>query len=64
MLAITLLLQFSCKTAEDFRVIRQVTGPIETNCYLIYGTKSKEAALIDPGWRIDTLIAFIKDNDS
>ncbi len=63
MLAITLLLQCSCNTAEDFRVIPQVTGPIETNCYLIYGTKSKEAALIDPAWRIDTLIAFIKDND-
>ena len=56
------LLQLSCSTLEEFKVKREVTGPYQTNCYLIYGTKSKEAALIDPGWRIDTLVAFIKDN--
>jgi glyoxylase-like metal-dependent hydrolase (beta-lactamase superfamily II) len=60
---ITFLFQFGCTNTEDFKVIRQVAGPIETNCYLIYGTKSKEASLIDPGWRIDTLTAFIKENN-
>lgn len=56
-------IQLSCTTTEDFKVIHQVTGPIETNCYLIYGIKSKEAALIDPGGFIDTLITFLKDNE-
>jgi glyoxylase-like metal-dependent hydrolase (beta-lactamase superfamily II) len=60
---IAVLFQFSCTNFEDFKVIPQVAGPIETNCYLIYGTKSKEAALIDPGWRTDTLTAFVKENN-
>lgn len=62
-LVITFLLQLSCTTVEDFKVKHQAIGPIKTNCYLIYGIKSKEAALIDPGWRIDTLIDFIKENN-
>jgi hydroxyacylglutathione hydrolase len=62
-LVIFFLFQLSCTSVEDFKVLHQVTGPIETNCYLIYGIKSKEAALIDPGWRIDTLIIFIKENN-
>ena len=57
------LLQPGCTATEDFRVLNQIAGPIKTNCYLIYGIKSKEAALIDPGWRVDTLITFIKEND-
>jgi hydroxyacylglutathione hydrolase len=61
-LGIFFLFQVCCTSTEDFKVMRQITGPIETNCYLLYGTKSKEAALIDPGWRIDTLIGFIKEN--
>ena len=62
-LVITLLLQLSCTTVEDFKVKHQVTGPIKTNCYLIYGTESKQAALIDPGGLVDTLVAFIKENE-
>jgi glyoxylase-like metal-dependent hydrolase (beta-lactamase superfamily II) len=58
-----LFLQFGCAAVEDFKVIHQVVGPIETNCYLIYGVKSKEAAIIDPERRIDTLINFIKENN-
>lgn len=54
------LIQPGCTTKETFKVVREVTGPYQTNCYLIYDTKSKEAALIDPGWRIDTLIDYIK----
>jgi hydroxyacylglutathione hydrolase len=55
--------QFSFTNAEDFKVLHQVTGPIKTNCYLIYGIESKEAALIDPGGPIDTLITFIWENE-
>ena len=56
-----IFLQFSCTRTEDFKVLHQVTGGIETNCYLIYGVRSREAALIDPGGSVDTLITFIKD---
>jgi glyoxylase-like metal-dependent hydrolase (beta-lactamase superfamily II) len=46
---------------DDFKVLCQVTGPIETNCYLIYDVKSKEAALVDVGGPIDSLIYAITD---
>ena len=57
-----ILLQLSCTRTEDFKVLHEVTGGIETNCYLIYGVNSKEAALIDPGGPVDTLMTFIKEN--
>jgi len=57
------LIQFSCSKSEAFKVICEVTGPYQTNCYLIYDPGSREAALIDPGWKIDTLVTFIKDNN-
>ena len=53
LLLISILLQGSA-FATDLKVICQVTGFAETNWYLIYDIKSKEAANIDPGWRIDT----------
>ena len=62
-LAFIFLLHAGCSTTEDFKVEHQVTGPGETNCYLIYGIKSKEAALIDPGGAIDTLMDFIKSKE-
>jgi hydroxyacylglutathione hydrolase len=63
MLIFVLSLQFGCTTAtENFKVMHQVTGPIKTNCYLIYGVTSKEAAIIDPGWQVDTLVTFIQEN--
>lgn len=36
---------------------------MQTNCYLIYGENSREAALIDVGGRIDTLEAAINKNN-
>lgn len=63
LLLLLCLIQFGCSSPETFRVLREVTGPYQTNCYLIYGTRSKEAALIDPGWRIDSLVNFIKSNN-
>ena len=59
---ILFLFQVGCTSVEDFKILHQVTGPIETDCYLIYGTRSKEAAIIDPGWHIDTLIGCIEEN--
>jgi hydroxyacylglutathione hydrolase len=63
LLLIISLFQLRCSKTEEFKVLREITGPYQTNCYLIYNTGSREAAIIDPGWRIDTLIAFIKDNN-
>jgi hydroxyacylglutathione hydrolase len=57
-----IFLQFSCTRTEDFKVLHQVTGGLDINTYLIYGVKSKQAALIDPGGPVDTLMTFIKDN--
>jgi glyoxylase-like metal-dependent hydrolase (beta-lactamase superfamily II) len=63
LVALILFIGTSLAIAEDFRVIRQVAGPIKTNCYLIYDVKSGEAAIIDPGWQIDSLEACIKEHD-
>jgi glyoxylase-like metal-dependent hydrolase (beta-lactamase superfamily II) len=62
-LSVFILLALFCSPAENFIVKQQVTGPIETNCYLLYDTKSKEAALFDVGGPIDSLLAHIDDNN-
>ena len=51
-----------CSQTENLVIEHQVTGPVDVNCYLIYGTKTKEAALIDVAGPIDTLLTYIKDN--
>jgi hydroxyacylglutathione hydrolase len=62
--ALLFAILFSCSTVEPgLRILHQVTGPIETNCYLIYDTKTREAALVDVGDAIDTLIQYIEQND-
>ncbi len=53
----------SCSKSSELIVLHQVTGPIETNCYLLYDTQTKEAALIDVAGPIDTLVAHIQEND-
>ncbi len=57
-----ILLPVRSFSTEDFEVIRQQTGFAETNSYLIYDLKSREAALIDPGGRIDSLVNYIVEN--
>jgi glyoxylase-like metal-dependent hydrolase (beta-lactamase superfamily II) len=47
-----------CAREGVLKVERQVTG-LETNCYLLYDTKCKEAALIDVGGPIDSLLSII-----
>ncbi len=63
LLLIISLLQPCCSTGKDLKTVREITGPYQANCYLIYDTESREAAIIDPGWRIDTLVAFIRNNE-
>ncbi len=53
----------SCSQPGELVIQHQVTGPIETNCYLIYDARSKEAALIDVGGPIDALVAHIRENN-
>ncbi len=51
---ICLTINLSCATKRpQLMIIHQVTGAIETNCYLIYDNKTMEAALVDAG-RIQT----------
>ncbi len=56
-------LLIACAKSGELVVLHQVTGPIDTNCYLLYDAQSKEAALIDVGGPIDTLVAHIEEND-
>jgi hydroxyacylglutathione hydrolase len=58
-----LFLVVSCTRSGDLIVLHQVTGPVETNCYLLYDAKSKEAALIDVGGPIDSLMDRIQADD-
>jgi glyoxylase-like metal-dependent hydrolase (beta-lactamase superfamily II) len=53
----------SCASQGEMVVLHQATGPVDTNCYLVYDTKSKEAALIDVGGSIDSLVTHIREND-
>ena len=55
----TVIVASGCSSSEEFVVLRQVTGGIETNCYLLYGSKSKEAALIDVAGPVDSLLEII-----
>ncbi len=59
--AVLILLCQQCAPSNDFVILQQVTGPIETNCYLLYDIKTKEAALFDVGGPIDSLISVITD---
>jgi glyoxylase-like metal-dependent hydrolase (beta-lactamase superfamily II) len=61
-LVTALILLTGCSNTEDFKIKREVTGPYQANCYLIYTTRTHKAALVDPGWKIDTLVSFIKNN--
>lgn len=61
LLAIFLLSERSF-AQEEFVIIRQSTSFAETNCYLIFDQSSKEAALIDPGGPVDSLIDYILAN--
>ncbi len=64
LIAFLLAIFFSCSTTEpELKIMHQVTGPIETNCYLIYDSQTRDAALVDVGDVIDTLLVYIEDHD-
>ena len=55
------LLLLHCSPSGQLSVRREVTGPVETNCYLLYDEESREAALIDVGGPIDSLVTHIDE---
>ena len=57
------ILLVSCTKSGEVVVLHQVTGPIDTNCYLLYDDHTREAALIDIGGPIDTLVSHILENE-
>ncbi|MBL7072951.1 MAG: MBL fold metallo-hydrolase [Candidatus Omnitrophica bacterium] len=46
---------------EKLKIKKFVIGPIQTNCYLIYGEKSLKGALIDPGAYSEEIDKYIKE---
>lgn len=64
LLSFVLLLVVLCfPNSNSMVVVHQVTGPVGTNCYLLYDTKSKQAALFDVGGPIDDLLSVISKNN-
>jgi hydroxyacylglutathione hydrolase len=61
--SVPLLFLFTCSSPKDFVVLHQVTGVGQTNCYLLYDTNTKEAALTDVGGPIDTLLNEINNKN-
>ena len=61
--ALILLVLCAPLRSQELTVLHQTTTPIQTNAYLIYDKSSREAALIDPGGPIDSLLKAIDDND-
>ncbi len=57
------LLLDSCSPKGELAIVHQITGPVKTNCYLLYDAKSKDAALIDVGGPIGSLVAHIREKD-
>ena len=48
---------------SDFNILTKETGPLKTNCYLLYDIKKKEAALFDIGGNIDEFIKIINEEE-
>lgn len=52
----------SSPATADLVLEHQVTG-LQTNCYLLYDSESKEAALFDVGGPVDSLLKIIGERD-
>jgi len=61
--ALSAVLCICCTQVSELKIISQKAGPWQTNCYLIYDSISKEAAIIDAGQPVDSLSARIKNNN-
>jgi glyoxylase-like metal-dependent hydrolase (beta-lactamase superfamily II) len=45
---------------SNYQIDLEITGPLKTNCYLLYNKESKEAALFDVAGKIDEHLKTIK----
>ncbi len=57
------ILVISCARPGKLVLLHQVTGPVKTNCYLVYDATENEAALIDVAGPVDSLVAHMQEND-
>ena len=46
---------------EKLKIKKFIVGPMQTNCYLIYGEKSLKGALIDPGAYSEEIGKYIEE---
>ena len=53
-------LYISCSQSDPVVVTSQVTGVFNTNCYLVYTERTREAALVDVGDSINQLLNIIQ----
>ena len=60
---LTMVSLLACRNEDQLQVRHQVTGGIQTNCYLIFDAKSREAALIDVAGRVEFLVRQIREHD-
>lgn len=56
-------LMSSCGREGDLQIVREVEGPLNTNCYLIWDSVSRQAALIDAGGPVDSLCSVIEEHN-
>lgn len=60
-----LVLSSGCSNpkSENLKILSQTTGVIGTNCYLIFDSISREAALVDPGDTVFSLLKHIEQDE-
>jgi hydroxyacylglutathione hydrolase len=58
---ISWLLSHALLAQQDLIIISQKSGPFQVNSYLIYDPLTKEAAIIDAGSAVDSLLYKIKE---
>jgi glyoxylase-like metal-dependent hydrolase (beta-lactamase superfamily II) len=61
--AIAVLICVSGPIWGEIVVKQEMAGPIETNCYLIYDSVSKEAAIVDAVGPVPSLLEIIEKNN-
>lgn len=62
-LAILVLFLLSCSSNNDYLLLHQQVGDLDNNSFLLHDIKSKEAALIDAPSHIDTITAYLQENN-
>ena len=48
---------------NNFELETLVLGALQTNCYIIYNNKTKEAMVIDPANDVEKIIKYLEERD-